>query len=116
MNSGGSDSPAYQVLIEPEAHVEMDEAYNWYKGRKLGLGSDFLRALNDRLVAIEHAPTGYPIILIHKSMHIRRALLKQFPYGIIYFIKDRMVIVIACFHASRDPKEWNSRIDHTNGG
>lgn len=111
MNSEDNGSPSYEVLITPEAHMEMTEAYNWYQRRKRGFGGDFLRALNDRLAAIEREPNSYPVVLTHKSREIHRALLKRFPYGIIYFIKDRTVIVIACFHASRDPKQWQRRTE-----
>jgi plasmid stabilization system protein ParE len=114
MDSEDDNSSAYEVLIEREANAEMTEAYNWYQSKKKGLGSEFLRALNERLTAIERTPTSYPVVHEHGSRHLRRALLRRFPYSLIYFIEGQVIIVIACFHGSRDPKDWQRRGDDTD--
>jgi hypothetical protein len=51
-------------------------------------------------------PWQFPIV--YKS--IRRALLRCFPYALMFVIEaDKMLTVIACFHGSRDPKQWQRR-------
>ena len=50
-------------------------------------------------------PRKYP--MIHRDT--RRILLKGFPYSILYRIGDGHVTVIAFFHASRDPRMWETR-------
>jgi ParE toxin of type II toxin-antitoxin system, parDE len=114
MDSEDENSLPYQVLIEPEAHVEMAEAYDWYQSKQPGLGASFLSALNERLTAIEREPTSYPVIHRYGDRQVRRVLLRRFPYGIIYFIKGQVVIIISCFHASRDPKQWRGRLENSD--
>jgi hypothetical protein len=41
---------------------------------------------------------------------IRRARLRRFPYGIYFKIEGDDIFVIACFHAARDPTNWQDRV------
>ncbi|MFQ5632611.1 MAG: hypothetical protein ACE5I1_27905 [bacterium] len=43
--------------------------------------------------------------------HVRRALLRRFPFGIFYFLDKSSIIVIAVYHGKRDPKSWQSRLN-----
>jgi plasmid stabilization system protein ParE len=94
-----------EVIVRPEAEAEITEAFRWYEDRSEGLGSEFMRALDASLSAIQRNPTAFAIV--HRQM--RRALLRRFPYAVIYLLEDRTVIVLACFHASRDPRQWRDR-------
>ncbi len=99
-----------KLLIRPEAEAEIVEAHNWYKLQAEGLSSEFLRAVDACLNSIEREPLAYPVV--HKQ--VRRALLRKFPYG-IFFVYEQMneenerIVVLACFHARRDPKQWQER-------
>jgi toxin ParE1/3/4 len=51
-------------------------------------------------------PRQFPVV--HKN--IRRALLRRFPYALMFVIDDDATLtVIACFHGSRDPAHWQRR-------
>jgi hypothetical protein len=51
-------------------------------------------------------PWQFPVV--YKS--IRRALLRHFPYALMFVIEaDETLTVIACFHGSRDPKHWQKQ-------
>jgi hypothetical protein len=41
---------------------------------------------------------------------LRRARLKKFPYSLFFLIEDDTITVVACFHSSRDPRQWQSRV------
>ncbi len=99
------DDPLPEIIVQPEAEAEISEAFRWYEDKNEGLGSEFMRALDASLSSIQRNPTGYAIV--HKQM--RRALLRRFPYSIIYLLESDKIIVLACFHASRDPKQWRDR-------
>jgi len=45
--------------------------------------------------------------VVHR--HIRRLLIRRFPYGIFYTTSKDLIIVLAVFHGHRDPKQWKSR-------
>ncbi len=108
MTSGGESR--YKILVQPEAQEEIAEAYHWYENRSQGLGTEFVRAVEARFAAIQRNPTTYPEV--HKQ--VRRALLRRFPYSIFYIIDEQSIIVRACFHASRDPKRWQNRIEDSS--
>jgi plasmid stabilization system protein ParE len=40
---------------------------------------------------------------------VRRAGFRRFPYGLIFRIGQERVEVFACFHARRDPRQWQDR-------
>ena len=44
------------------------------------------------------------------SINIHRARLKVFPYALLFVIEADMLLVIACFHSSRDPQRWQQRV------
>jgi hypothetical protein len=37
---------------------------------------------------------------------VRRAPLRRFPYSLFFVIENEALLVIACFHGSRDPARW----------
>ena len=64
-----------------------------------------LLAVEATLAEIERSPELFQVI--HQDA--RRALLKRFPYGVIYLLDRSSISVIAIFHAKRDPREWQRR-------
>ena len=94
-----------KLIIRPEAENEIREAVLWYESCVEGLGSEYLLSLDACFSAISRNPKSFPAV--HKS--IRMALLKRFPYEVFYLIEVNYVIVLAVFHAKRDPKHWKLR-------
>jgi len=41
---------------------------------------------------------------------LRRAGAKKFPYALFFLIETDALLVVACFHASRDPRQWQKRV------
>jgi hypothetical protein len=57
-------------------------------------------------------PRQFPVV--HKN--IRRALLRRFPYALMFVIDDVATLTgIACFHGGRDPAHWQKRASTTAG-
>ena len=94
-----------QVVFSPDSETEVRDAYVWYENRRPGLGSDFLLCVEEVLDKIGRSPEQYPIV--HRG--VRRALIRRFPYGIFYVLEERTITVLAVFHGSRDPKDWQTR-------
>lgn len=94
-----------EIIVQPAAEAEISEAFRWYEDKDEGLGSEFMRSLDATLSAIQRSPTGFAVI--HKQ--VRRVMLRRFPYGVFYLYENEKIIVIACFHVSRDPKQWQDR-------
>jgi plasmid stabilization system protein ParE len=93
------------LRVLPAAAADIEDAHEWYQARRPGLGDEFLQSVTNTLGTILRQPERYPVV--HRDL--RRALLRRFPYGIFYKIQGDRVMVVACFHAKRDPRRWQSR-------
>ena len=94
-----------QLLVRPAAAADIEEAYRWYERQRVGLGEEFLDALDATLKDIAAHPAAYAVI--HREA--RRALLHRFPYGVFYRLHGETIIVVACMHGRRHPKRWKGR-------
>ena len=97
---------SYAIRLREEAEADLDEAASWYEDRRNGLGTEFLDAVARILTGISANPQRFPIL--YRNTH--RALLSRFPYGIFYRVRGSTVVVLAVFHASRNPSVWKARI------
>lgn len=93
------------VIIRPTAAEEIDEAYLWYESQRAGLGEAFLSVVNRELERIGEVPELYAVL----RRETRRAMLSRFPYSLLYRVVGDDVIVVACFHGKRDPRQWHER-------
>lgn len=93
------------LIIRPEAEAEMAEAHDWYEERVSGLGADFLVSADACFNSILRNPYMYP--QVYKSA--RKALLRRFPYQVLFVEEKEQVTILAVFHAKRNPKHWHDR-------
>lgn len=100
-----SDAPSF--IVRPAAEADIEEAALWYELRSLGLGADFLGAVDVCFEQIRRSPESFQ--QIYKSA--RRARIRRFPY-VAYFVSTATSIqIVACMHAKRDPRIWQRRVD-----
>lgn len=90
------------MILRQKAERDIEFARNWYDAQQVGLGEEFLSAVQERLVEIRRFPESCPEI--HKKL--RRALVGRFPYLIFYLLTQDKVVVLAVLHTSRDPANW----------
>ena len=96
-----------RFIVRPAAEADIAEAALWYESRSLGLGGEFVRAVDVCLAEIRRSPENFP--QIYKTT--RRAPLRRFPYA-VYFVSSPIAIhVLACMHVKRDPRRWQRRVD-----
>jgi len=94
-----------ELIIRPEAEAELGEAFEWYESRVQGLGAEFLLAIEATLASIARNPLQHPLV----HMTVRRALLRRFPYEIFFVLGGHHIVILAVFHAKRNPKQWADR-------
>lgn len=95
------------LILRPEAEAEVEEAYRWYEERSAGLGTEFIRVVDAALEPIRRQPDLYPV----KYKNARQVVLRRFPYSLYYIIQpDASIEVTSCFHTSRNPRRWRSRV------
>ena len=90
------------VIIRPEAELDLLEAFGWHEEQRTGLGFEFNIVLDATLAAIARDPQLSQILY----GDVRRSLLRRFPYGVFYVTSETAVTVVAVFHARRDPQSW----------
>jgi hypothetical protein len=68
-----SDAPSF--IVRPAAEADVEEAALRYELRSLGLGADFLRAVDVCFEQIRRRPESFPQIY----KRARRARIRRFP-------------------------------------
>lgn len=95
----------YSVIFTQAARAELVEARDWYESEATGLDRRFRQAIDALIERMSDNPRRFPSVF----KNVRRALLRRFPYSLFFVVEDDALIVIACFHASRDPSQWQKR-------
>ena len=96
----------YTLSFKPEVYDDIKNAYQWYESQCVGLGEDFLLTLEESYAKI----TGTPKLYQDIYKNVRRKLVRRFPYGIFFVLRDNEVIVIAIMHTRRKPSDWNESV------
>jgi plasmid stabilization system protein ParE len=94
------------IVFRVEAQTEFDEAFDWYEQQQAELGVDFLMCVAEVLERIESMPEAYEVVF----EGIRRAVVRKFPFLILYKVEPNRVVVLAVFHSKRDPQMWQDRV------
>ena len=95
-----------QIRFLPEADSDLAEARVWYAFQRAGLDVSLMRRIDETLQRISSAPRRFPVI--HR--HLRRAIVRQFPFAIFYEVSKNEIVVFAVFHSRRNPKQLTSRL------
>ncbi len=94
------------IELHPEARLEADAAFNWYREHSLRAAEKFLDAIEQARTAIQDAPELWADYLYGT----RRYLLKRFPFVVVFRIKEGRIQVVAIAHGRRTPGYWKDRI------
>ena len=93
-----------RLRVRKTARAEIAAAFDWYRERSPTAARRFLEAIDEAMQRIEEAPERHPVI----RGHLRRVLLRQFPYGIYYKIYPSTISVVGVIHGHRHPDRWLS--------
>ena len=95
----------YQIELLQTASLDLLESYNWYEEQSMGLGDRFIKEVDNCLGTVSENPL---LFSIQFSGIYRFAMLKHFPFRVVYRIDEanEIVYVSAIFHMSRDPKRF----------
>jgi plasmid stabilization system protein ParE len=96
----------YHVVIDPQAEADVLSAEVWYAGKSKSARVRFASALRTTLQSIQENPFQYQVIY----KHYRRAMMRPFPYALIYSVNAPAVVVLGCMHGRRNPKIWQDRL------
>lgn len=94
------------VSFTRAATAELIDAQDWYEGESAGLGRRFRSEIDRTVRRLAAAPRQFPELF----KQVRRARVEKFPYALFFLIADDALLVVACFHSSRDPRQWQKRL------
>jgi plasmid stabilization system protein ParE len=97
--------PSYLIIIQPEAELDLDEAYEYLEQQRIGLGFELLASISDAIALLEENPFLFQKIQGEK----RRIFIQRFQYNLIYKVIDSHVYILAFLHGRSNPKRWEGR-------
>lgn len=93
------------LLLTSDAEQEIIDAFLWYEQQRQGLGLRFEKEVFEAFDRISQNP-----FLNRKvSFEKRRAIVKNFPYGVYYQVNGDQIIVLAVVSFLRDPSHWKKK-------
>ncbi len=87
------------------ARLELLDAIDYYNRQRPGLGEDFLAEVDQLCAAI----VANPLRWAPDARGRRRALMKRFPYKLIFRVRAKDIYLVAAAHNKRAPGYWESR-------
>jgi toxin ParE1/3/4 len=96
---------SFTFSFSPEARQELLEAIQYYESESPGLGAAFLSTVNEGIGQLLEFPESAPIL--HGK--VRRKPLRQFPYSLLYSLRERHVRILAVMNQKRRPFYWRGR-------
>lgn len=89
----------YNIEIRPLATIEILEAYDWYESQQVGLGTEFL----DELESVQKTIQLNPLTFSYYHAPVRQALVKRFPYVVVYEVLKTSIVIYSVFMTSQSP-------------
>ena len=89
-----------------DAQSDVNEAYLWYESRRIGLGLEFLTAIDACFIAVSRNPSMYQVIY----KEYRRAVIRRFPYAAFYEETTSEILIYGLFDCRENPKKWQERL------
>ena len=94
-----------RVLFTRAAQADLDNALQWYEAHAPQMVPPFRASFRSIVQRIEANPKQFPAA----ERQTRRAMVRQFPYLVIFRETADAAYVVAVFHTSRDPHIWRGR-------
>ena len=94
-----------KVVFRPVARDEFVEAAARYEGQRTGLGAKFIAEVERCVRSAAEHPELYQAI--YKG--VRRVAAKRFPYCVYFRPEREAIVILAVFHGSREPAQWQQR-------
>lgn len=95
----------YKLTLRKEAEFDIEEQFEFFEEKRVGLGHDFLLCVEESLDKLQKNP------LIYRKIYkeLRRTSITRFPFRVFYLVQNQNIIVTAVLHAKKDPTSWKNR-------
>ena len=92
----------WRLEVSSEAELEIFEAALRYESERAGLGLRF----EERVGAVLATLLETPLLFQEIGEGARRALVRDFPYGVFFTAEADCITVLAVLHLHRHPDTW----------
>lgn len=92
------------------AQDEFEEACDWYLARSVATEEGFRNRVVQAIEAAMLRPTSAGFLV---SKRVRKILLDPYDYGLLYFVHEQVLYVVAISHNRRRPGYWRRRLTRT---
>ncbi|HEX5051097.1 MAG TPA: type II toxin-antitoxin system RelE/ParE family toxin [Planctomycetota bacterium] len=99
------------LCFAPGAEDDLAAIFTWYEAQRQGLGARFLDAEATLFERMRESPKLFPEVVVG----FRRALLRNFPFGVYFSLEPTRVVGHAVLHLYRDPAVWRRRLSGNAG-
>lgn len=96
----------FELIIKPEAEKDIQNSIKYYAELDLKLSVEFLKKLEESLLAIQQNPKHYQ----KRYFEIRIIFTNKFPYGIYFTLEENKIFVHAILHHKQNPTTAKNRI------
>jgi plasmid stabilization system protein ParE len=93
------------VSYHPKAADEYDEAIAYYEDCQAGLGKQLTQEIDASIKLIQ----AFPIAWTTLEGEIRRILVRRFPFGLLYILRNDEIYILAVMNLNRNPNYWKER-------
>jgi plasmid stabilization system protein ParE len=96
------------VEFHSAAEREVGQDVDYYNDQQPGLGYEFAAEVEDAVQRIGDNPEAWA--WISQPDNLRRCQTHRFPYGLIYQVQARRIVIVAVAHLKRRPGHWQDRL------
>jgi plasmid stabilization system protein ParE len=89
-----------------EARKDLRQALEWYREQSPRAALEFRIAVSSVILHIVQAPHRWPTYLYQT----RRAVMRRFPFSVVYMDDSDVVSIVAVAHNKRRPGYWRDRL------
>ena len=91
--------------FHPMAEQELNEAAAYYEAESDGLGSAFIKEVEDAVDHVLDYPESAPLV----NRLVRKKLVRRFPYNVMYSVTPKGIRILAIANQKRRPFYWRGR-------
>ncbi len=96
-----------RVLWLQDAENDLAESARWYDQQRVGLGAEFLDAVQHVVTRVASGPV-YGLLV---GTRTRRVRVPGFPYLVLFVSHAEHLEVTAVCHFARHPRRWSDRVN-----
>jgi plasmid stabilization system protein ParE len=96
----------WPVRFTEAARVELVDAQDWYEAEAPGLGRRFRAEIESVVQRMADNPRQFPTVFKTLPSGAR----EEISLRALFLVEPDALLVVACFHSSRDPRHWQKRV------